>query len=93
MEDLEGKSFHFVVRSATTHTALYSGRIIPQKSQYNVLNNKTENIEVRTFNLNPKTNKLESHIIKIQITNEKVADSHEFCESLRQIIEGEGKSE
>jgi hypothetical protein len=58
LEDPEGKTFHLVIRSPTTHTTLYSGLLIPQKSQVKNLNNSSQNIEVLTFNLTPKTNKL-----------------------------------
>jgi len=75
LEDSEGKTFHLVIKSSTTHTVIYSGLLIPQKSQYKTFNNNTENIEVLAFNLEPKANKLKSHIIKIQIINEQENES------------------
>ena len=39
LEDPEGKTFHLVIRSLTTHATIYSGLLIPLKSQFKNLNN------------------------------------------------------
>ena len=80
--------------SKITHTKLYSGLLLPGKSQVKVLNNNPDNLEIRTFNMNSQK-KLENHIIKIQIFNEKETDSADLLAELKKIEENkvEAKSE
>ena len=84
----EAKSYHILIQSASTHTSLFSGLILPKKSEFKIMNKKVENLEIRCFNLNKQSKKLESQIIKIQIVNEGENDSQEFLDTLKQIIEG-----
>ena len=64
----ESKTFHILIESSTTHTVHFSGLILSEKSQFKMLHNKVENLEIRCFKLN-SSKKLDSHIIKIQIVN------------------------
>jgi len=71
----EAKSYHILIQSALTHTSLFSGLIVPNKSEFKILHKKIESLEIRCFNINKEGKKLESQIIKIQVMNEEESDS------------------
>ena len=83
----EAKSFHITIESITTHTNLFSGLILPVKSEFKMLHGKKENLEIRCFKINNSTKKLESFIIKIQTSGEE-EEINQVFEIVRQMCEG-----
>ena len=71
----EGKSYHLVIESTTTHTPHFTGMILSAKSEFKLLHGKMENLEIRCFKYNSEAKKLDSHIVKIQIANDEKNDS------------------
>ena len=69
----EGKTCHLLIRSPT-HSERFSGIILPNKSEFKTLHGKIENLEIRCFKIGKETKKLESHIVKIQISKEINSD-------------------
>ena len=53
-----------------THKVVFTGLILKGKSVARTLNNKLNNLEILAFNIDPKSSKLESHILKLQIAVE-----------------------
>lgn len=58
LEDRTGKVFYIVVQLLATHTSIFSGLILPGKSQVRILNSKTENLEIVAFTIANKEKKL-----------------------------------
>jgi hypothetical protein len=53
-----------------TGKVIFTGLILKGKSAVKTLNNKLNNLEISAFNIDPKSNKLENHTLKLQISTE-----------------------
>ena len=53
-----------------TGKVIFTGLILKGKSAVKTLNNKLNNLEISAFNIDSKSNKLENHTLKLQISTE-----------------------
>lgn len=86
-KDNNSKTSFLVIQLDSTHKNIFSGVILPGKSQTRILNRKSENVEITAFTIN-KEKTIEKHVIRLQIINDKEGDDIQFFEALKQVIEG-----
>lgn len=58
LEDKTGQAYYIVVQLLATQKSIFSGVILPGKSQAKSLNSKAENVEIVAFTVGVKEKKL-----------------------------------